>query len=104
MEVKTFDKSIDDFIISLEERTQSKVFRLLDLLGKLGHELRLPYSKQIQKGLFELRIRGIQEVRLIYMFFDGGAMVLHGFVKKSEKISQKDLELAMKRKKLLDSI
>lgn len=104
MEVRTFDKSVDDFIVSLEEHTQSKVFRLLDMLRNLGHELRLPYSKQIKKGLFELRIRGIQEVRLIYMFFNGGAMVLHGFIKKSEKIPQGELELAVKRKKLLDSI
>lgn len=104
MEVRTFDKSVDDFIVSLEEHTQSKVFRLLDMLRNLGHELRLPYSRQITKGLFELRIRGVQEVRLIYMFFNEGVMVLHGFVKKSQKIPQGELELAVKRKKLLDSI
>lgn len=104
MKVATFHPSIDDFIVSLEEATQSKVFRYLDLLEKLGYGLRPPYSKQIMSNLFELRIRGVQEVRILYTFYNDVAVLLHGFVKKSEKIPKNDIELAAARKRALDSL
>jgi len=65
MEVVTYNGSIDEFILSLDESTQSKVFRDLDLLKQFGHALRLPHSKHIEKNLFELRTRGAIEVRML---------------------------------------
>lgn len=102
MQVTTFHRSIDDFIVSLEELTQSKVFRFLNLLERLGYGLRPPYCKQIMPNLFELRIRGVQEVRLLYTFHNDSAVILHGFIKKSERIARNDFELALARKRALD--
>jgi phage-related protein len=64
----------------------------------------MPYSKLVVSGLFELRIRGKQEVRLLYAFNKNSAVILHGFTKKSNKLPTKEFETALKRKALLDSI
>jgi len=51
-----------------------------------------------------LRIRGQQEIRLIYVFGSNRAIILHGFIKKSQKIPQKELIVAQQKLLLLDRI
>ncbi len=86
MNIRFVDDAIDRFIHSLEAETIAKVLRMIDLLERFGHELGMPHSKSIGKGIFELRIRGVQEVRLLYCFHNGDAVLLHGFVKKSPNL------------------
>ena len=40
-------------------------------------------------------------VRVLFTPFDGEAILLHAFVKKTQKTPGKDIDLAMQRKKLL---
>ena len=101
MEIHLVNIQIEQFIESLEKQTIAKVLRTLDLLEKFGYELGMPHSKSLHKGLFELRIRGVQEVRLIYVYHHDEIIVLHGFIKKGSKISRTDLNIAMKRKTTL---
>jgi len=102
MEIKFFDDSIEEFISSLEKFTILKVFRTIDLLEQFGHRLGMPHSKRLTQNIFELRIRGIQEVRLLYTFYDGRAMILYGFIKKSEKLPTRHLKTAVTRRRALD--
>ena len=92
------------FIFSLEPVTQAKYQRAKDLLEQFGHELSMSLSKKVAEGLFELRIRGRQEVRIFYAFHKNFAYLLHGFVKKSQKTPYKEIRLALARKKLLTII
>jgi len=99
MEVRFFHNDIEHFIAGLEKSTIAKVLRSFDLLETFGHRLGIPHSKKIEDGLFEFRIRGVQEVRFLYTFQKGQVViVLHGFVKKSQKLLVKDLKLARQRK------
>jgi len=104
MEIRFFDVAIERFILKLEKPTIAKVLRIIDLLERFGPSLGMPQSKSIGRLLFELRIHGSQEVRLIYAFHERGAVILHGFVKKSRKLPEEDLQIALKRKKALDNI
>jgi hypothetical protein len=61
------DKYVEDFLKSCQARTISKAGELIDLLEKHGPLLTMPYSKKITKEMYELRIRGIQEIRIIYV-------------------------------------
>ncbi len=94
-----FDSSVEDFILSLEKQTIAKVLRVIDLLEKFGHHLSLPHSKKISANLFELRIRGRQEVRIFYTFQRGSAVMLHGFIKKSQATPVREIEQATKKLK-----
>lgn len=104
MEVKFFNNTLEHFIQTLEKPTISKVFRMIDLLREFGHRLNMPLSKHLGGGLFELRVRGRQEVRIIYTFHQDRAVLLHGFLKKSPSIPKRDLEKARQRLFALDRI
>ena len=104
MEIKFFHRSIQQFIESLEQSTFAHVLQKIQLLEEFGHAVGMPHSKKIGKRLFELRIRGVQEVRLIYIFHDGLAFILHAFVKKTDRIPLKEIKLARKRQKIVDNL
>ena len=57
----------------------------------------MPHSKHVHQEIFELRIRGKQEVRFLYTFRSDVIIVLHGFIKKSRRIPRKEIALAEQR-------
>ena len=96
MEIR-LNPGVEKFIVSLEDSTIAKLLRTIDLLERFGHQLGLPHSRKIGQGLFELRVRGQQEARIFYTFHKGSAILLYGFVKKSQRIPQKELQQAFKK-------
>ncbi|NQU82769.1 MAG: type II toxin-antitoxin system RelE/ParE family toxin [Parcubacteria group bacterium] len=102
MQIRIFDNSLEKFIKSLEKSTIAKVLRAIDLLELFGHNLKLPHSRKITKNLFELRTRGSQEVRIFYIFRGTEIVLLHGFIKKSQKIPRKEINIAIQKMKALD--
>ncbi|SRR5258708_28196150 len=96
------EKPVEEFIKSLESSTLLKVGNVIDLLEIHGNILRMPFSKKITKEIYELRIRGTEEIRIFYSFqSDRRIYLLHGFKKKSQKTPRKEIEIANKR---LDTI
>lgn len=78
---------------------------LLELLAEHGPNLRLPHSRALGGGLFELRSRGgVGTGRAFYCFLIGKRVVIvHAFIKKTQQTPDKELKLARKRaKELLD--
>lgn len=104
MEIKSFTKDIDKFILDLDISVSSKVNSTLLFLREFGNNLSLPYSKALGDGLFELRISGKVPVRIIYCFYENNVILLHIFIKKQNKIPIKELDLAKKRKSILHNI
>lgn len=102
MEIKIFDTSLEKFLISLEKNTRAKVLRTIDLLEVFGNNLGMPHSKKLAKDLFELRIRGKQEVRILYTFHRNQIIVLHGFIKKTPKIPLNELKTAVNKLKSIN--
>ena len=68
-----------------------------------GPNLGLPYTRAMGKGLFEIRARGTESVgRAFFCMLSGQQIViLHDFIKKSQKTPLADLRLAQKRLKEL---
>ncbi|MEK7203627.1 MAG: type II toxin-antitoxin system RelE/ParE family toxin [Patescibacteria group bacterium] len=102
MEVRNFDSSIEKFIKSLEKQTIAKVLRTIDLLEEFGPKLGMPHTRRVKDNLFELRVRGKQEVRIFYTFHKSYIVLLHGFIKKSQKIPKKEIRIASAKLKALD--
>lgn len=96
MEVIYATEKAEKFVKNLYERDSARISKFIDLLERLGHELRMPFSKSLGQGLFELRIVGATSIRLIYSFYANSAYVLHVFKKKGQTISKKDLDYAKK--------
>ena len=75
--------------------------RLTELLEAVGPNLRLPHSRALGDGLFELRARGREgDGRAFYGFLLGRRIVIvHAVVKKTQKAVERDLELSRTRLK-----
>lgn len=75
--------------------------RLIELLVEHGPNLRLPHSRALGDGLFELRPRGRSGIgRAFYCFLvEQRVVVLHAFVKKTQQTPDRELKLARRRLK-----
>jgi len=104
MIVKIIDQDLKDFINSLERSAYSKTLRTIDLLKKFEYQLRMPYSKSLGGNLFELRIKGQQETRIFYTFNKNQAVLLHGFIKKTQKTPSREFKIALAKLRVLTPI
>jgi phage-related protein len=79
--------------------------RLTELLEEGGLDLRMPHSRAMKDGLFELRCKGPEGIgRAFYCTQVGRELViLHSIIKKTQATPAKDLELARKRQKEVKS-
>lgn len=93
---------VEEFISNLSNQHKAKILRTVDLLEKFGSKLRMPHSKKVSKKIFELRIRGVKEFRILYTFHKKSAVLLNIFIKKSQKISKNELETTKNRLNTLD--
>ena len=99
MEIIYWNERIEKFIKNLDPETSMRVDRTREVLERVGHFIAMPDSKSLGRGLFELRIHGKKQVRIIYLFNNGRAYIIHGFIKKTGKISLRDMEYARKIQK-----
>ena len=77
--------------------------KLVELLLEHGPNLRMPHSRSMGEGLFELRPRGREGIgRAFYCFVVGKKIsVVHAFIKKSEATPERELKVARKRVKVV---
>ena len=97
----THNKSpVEDFIKSLNEKTQDKFIFKKELLEQFGPQLRHPHTDDIGDDILELRFRGPEgQIRVLFFFFYKRRIILaHGFVKKTQKTPKKEIETARKRR------
>ncbi len=92
---------IGEFIENLDHVTWSHVLKIISRLQIHSNNIGPPFSKSLGNGLFELRIVGKKQVRLIYVFNQDKAYILHVFIKKTWTIPKKELEYAKSVRKNL---
>jgi len=95
------EKSVEKFIKLLDEKSTAKILRSIDLLEEFNYKLGMPHCKKISKAIFELRVRGKDEIRIFYTTNKNKIILFHAFIKKSNRIPRKELELGKKKFKAL---
>lgn len=90
---------VREFIEAQDASVQAKAAKLFRLLQMYGPQLMMPYARNMKGGLYELRVRGKNEVRIFYVFVatQREAVLLHAFKKRTEKTPSKELIIATKR-------
>jgi phage-related protein len=80
--------------------------RMVELLMEFGSNLRMPHSRAMGGGLFELRPRGREGIgRVFYCFVvSQRVVILHAFVKKTRDTGEQDLRIARKRLKEIQNV
>ena len=96
-----FNERVKNDVFSLPPDILAGYLRLRELLEKYGADLRLPHSRAMGGGLFELRPKGREGIaRVFYCTAVGRTIViLHSFVKKTQKTPPNELKIAQKRLK-----
>ena len=78
----------NEFLMSLNKKMRAKMAWTINILQVGGPEVREPYSKHLDDGIFELRAQvGADITRVLYFFLIGKRAILtHGFVKKTIRL------------------
>ena len=87
-----------EFLLSLDKKMRAKLADTIMILQDNGYELREPYSKHLSEGIFELRAKQSSDItRVMYFFYvDRHIILTNGFVKKTQKTPQSEIEKAKK--------
>ena len=75
--------------------------RLTELLEEFGLELRMPHSRAMRGGLFELRPRGREGIARIFYCAKVGRkiIILHSFIKNTNETPKRELDIARRRRR-----
>lgn len=75
--------------------------RLTELLEEFGLELRMPHSRAMGGGLFELRPRGREGIARVFYCTKVGRkiIILHSFIKKTNETPKREMDIARKRRR-----
>jgi len=75
--------------------------RLVQLMERHGADLRMPHSRAMGQGIFELRCKGQEGIgRAFYCtMVSRQIVVLHSFIKKTQETPDRELAVARKRLK-----
>ena len=97
-ETKNGIQPVREFILSQEKKFIAKTLDMIQLLQDNGYQLREPYSKALEDGIFELRIKlGNNISRIMYFFYvDQHIILTNGFLKKTQKTPRNEIEKAKK--------
>ena len=87
---------VSEFIKKQQPQAIAKIAHLINLLEIHGSFLGMPHAKKFENYLYELRIRGKEEIRIIYGFKGKTIYLLHGFKNKTEN-APKEIATAKQR-------
>ena len=92
-------ESVESFVLGLPDGLLARYLRLTDMMLEFGANLGMPHTRAMGDGLFELRVKGKEGIaRVFYCTVIGQRVImLHGFIKKSEKTPPKELKVAKER-------
>ena len=93
---------VEEFLSSLDKKMRTKMLKEIALLQDVGTELREPYSKHLDDGIFELRAKQGNDIcRVLYFFIINKKIILtNGFIKKTQKTPIKEIALAKKYREI----
>lgn len=90
-----------DYLFALDDVSVEKIIKSVGLLEKYGHTIRYPHTKHVTDGVFELRVIGARSIRIFFVFKHDEAIILHAVVKKTQKLSRKDIDYVIHLKNKL---
>lgn len=98
-EIRYYSDKVQEEILSFPHGILADYLRLSELLEEFGPALRMPHSRAMGDGLFELRLKGKEGIgRAFYCFLIGQKVIIvHSFVKKTQETPKRELRIAISR-------
>ena len=92
---------MQDEILALPDSLAARYVVLARRITAVGPNLGSPHTEALGEGLFELRLKGVDGIARVFFcaLVRRRVMMLHAFVKKTQKTPPREIALARKRMK-----
>lgn len=96
-----YSESVQHEILTLPAGFLARYLRCTDRMQVYGPDLGMPHTRSMGRGLFEVRLKSQEGIaRVLYCTVTGKNIVmLHQFIKKTEKTPTRELAVARRRLK-----
>ncbi len=96
-----YSQEVQEEIMNLPVTLQARFIGLTDRMMEHGPNLGLPHTDAFGGGLFELRLKGAEGIARAFfcLIVKQKIVMLHSFIKKTQKTPDKELKLAKQRMK-----
>jgi phage-related protein len=96
-----YSESVQEQILDLPDTLAARYVVLTRRMVAIGPNLGEPHTKAFGDGLFELRLKGAEGIARVFFCTQIGKriVVLHSFIKKSDRTPQRELDVAHTRLK-----
>ena len=100
-EITYYSTKVQEQIFDLPDTLAARYIVLTRRMLAIGPNLGEPHTKSMGSGLFELRLKGAEGIaRVFFCTLIGKRIVmLHSFVKKTDRTPKRELEVAQDRMK-----
>ena len=98
-----YSVAVQTEILNLPETLAARYIVLTRRMVALGPNLGEPHTKAFGEGLFELRLKGVEGIARVFVFFctlvGKRIVMLHSFVRKTDKTPPRERQIAEARMK-----
>ncbi len=97
--IEYYNTTVEQAVLHLPPGLLARYLRLTDLMIGLGSNLGMPHPRAMGEGLFELRVKGQEGIASVFYctIVQQRIIMLHVFIKKSQKTPKRELEIAKRR-------
>ena len=94
---ETVETELDAWPVGLRARFRALSFRM----EEYGPNLGMPHTRALGNGLFEIRAKAEEGIGRVFFCTMVGRkiIILHSFIKKTDKTPKRELEIALTRQK-----
>jgi len=100
-EITYYSTKVQEQIIELPDTLAARYIVLTRRMLAIGPNLGEPHTKPMGSGLFELRLKRAEGIARVFfcMLMGKRIVMLHSFIKKTDRTPKRELEVAQDRMK-----
>lgn len=100
-QITYFNEKVFDVIQAWPKKLKARYMALTDVMCENGPNLGMPHTRALSQGLFEIRVKAHGGIgRVFYCVqMKNEIVILHSFIKKTQKTPGNALKIAMKHLK-----
>lgn len=100
-----YSDKVEQETLQFPDKILAKLLHIFEMIEDHGPNLGKPYTDSFGDGLFEVRAKGQEGIgRSLFCYTNGQTIIiLHSFIKKTQKTPKKELDIALTRKKEINN-
>ena len=97
--ISYYSEKVEQGILNWPKKLLAKYLCITDLMEVEGPDFGMPFTKPMGNGLFEIRAKGHEGIARAFFCIlkDAEIIILHEFIKKTDKTPKKELDIGRKR-------